>query len=512
MRSRRLALILLAVYFVFVGGSAYYSLFFPVRVFHHVFVTLLLAVWLFGRWRARRGLPLTPLNAPLYAAVGVWLVTSAANLDARMAFENSWFPITHTLMFFVLVDWIQRGRQRLVMEAQFMLAALVVFVTGLEIASWYFGLGITPGTAVGWIDVIGPGVWLPLMPIRVSLALNIPTLLAGYVAPLITLALGWSLTVQRGFRRALWVLAAGLVVVLMLTFSRGVMVSLAAGLGVLLVLRATDDQRVASIIPVRVIFALALLAGIAATVVLIRISAQPIRQIGDEGRMEMWSGAAQMTAAHPLTGVGPGIFGRAFRDTRVPSHAQEKLVSAHNAYLNLAAETGLPGVIAGVWLAATLVRTWIRRRRAAAGNERVRLDVAGAALIGLGVHSLVDNFTVSPLVLLLALLAALIVAAPRAGFEEPPSDRRVTSLLALLLVLAFGGWLVSLDVAQSHYQTSLRGGESALAEAEQAARLDPGMRLYALQVADLKAKSAADLDSARAALRAALDVEPGWET
>src|SRR5262249_52464120 len=136
-------------------------------------------------------------------------------------FENLWFPLCHLIFFYILADLFQGGRQRLVIETQFMLGAAIVLLSGLELASWYFGLGLIPGTQIGWINVIGPGAWLPLRPLRLALAMNISTLLAGYVAPLVTVTAAWALTARRrDYRRVLWILTGALLVVMILTFSR----------------------------------------------------------------------------------------------------------------------------------------------------------------------------------------------------------------------------------------------------------------------------------------------------
>ncbi len=83
------------------------------RVFHHAATSLLLAAWLGVRLLRRRGLPPTPLNPVLYIGVGVWFASALLSIDPRMALENLWFPITHLLLFFVMVDLIQLGRESL---------------------------------------------------------------------------------------------------------------------------------------------------------------------------------------------------------------------------------------------------------------------------------------------------------------------------------------------------------------------------------------------------------------
>lgn len=511
MRNRRFLLLLLAIYMVFVGGSAYYALIFPVRVLHHVVVTLLLALWLVGRVRRGQGLPQTPLNAPLYAAVAVWLVSALASQDPRMAFEHLWFPITHGLFFFALADFMQRGRQRQLFEIQFFLAALVVIITGLELASWYFGLGIVPGTSVGWTDVLGPDLPLPLEVLRVSLAMNISTLLAGYVAPLVVVSLGWALTAQRQYRGVLLGLAAALTVVLALTMSRGGYLSTAAGIATLMVLRASASSWVTQRLSARTLLAAGGLALLAGSVGFAVISASPGRTSGDLGRLDMWQSAVRMTAADPLTGVGPGLFGPAFRLERTPTLVQDKLASAHNVVLNNAAETGLPGVAVSLWLVVAFVRGWWRQRAFAIGGRQIRLDVCFAALVGLAVHSMVDVFTITPIMLTIALLVAYCVVTPRQGFDIPPSAHRLTALLALLIVLGYGAWLAVLDVAQSRYHASLGGGDGALEAVQQARAIDPALRLYGLQEAYLAAQMA-DVPTARVLYADALALDPTWDT
>lgn len=217
-----------------------------------------------------------------------------------------------------------------------------------------------------------------------------------------------------------------------------------------------------------------------------------------------------MVSARPVTGVGPGLFGAAFRVERNPLIVQDKLATAHNVYLNTAAETGLLGVAVGLWLGVAFIRGWWQQRQAAQGGRQFRLDACFAALVGLSVHSLVDAFTVTPILLVIALLAAYCVVRSRVGFELPPSDRRMTAVVALGILLVYGGWLLWLDAAQVRYQASFGGGEAALEAARDAARMDPALRLYHLHAAYLEAQTV-PLDEARALYEAALQLDPTWD-
>jgi O-antigen ligase/tetratricopeptide (TPR) repeat protein len=526
MRLGRLAFIFFAIYLVFIGGSAYYTLIFPVRIAHHILITVVLGLWLVNRIR-NGGLPSTPLNLPIAAAALVWLVSAATSIDTRMAFENVWFPLIHIVFFFVLVDLFQRGRQRLVMETQFMLGAAVVMLSALELASWYLGLGIIPGTQIGWIDVLGSGVWFPLRFPRLSLAMNISTLLAGYVAPLVTLTGAWALTARRReYRRVLWGLAGALGIVLILTASRGGLLSILAGVGTVGIFRLMQMPRVTQKIPARALAGVAGFVGVAvvAGFVIISVTRERAGNTSDEGRLDMWRSAVAILGDHPITGVGPGIFGRAFRTYRDPTIVQDKLASAHNAYLNTAAETGLIGIAVSIWLGVAFMLAWYRNwKQTPSRGRKIRLEAALGALIGLGVHSMVDVFTITPIVLLILLLVAYGITPSDMVYEgrRPQTvrgfSRLVPALLALIALLGYGVWMIQLDRAQSQYLKSFSDPASAALDIQAASQIDPGLNLYRLQSAFLTGQNVvngtnANVQDAIDAYQQALELEQTWDT
>ncbi len=517
-----MTLIFLAFYLVFIGGSAYYTLVLPVRIFHHMLLTVLIVLWFWGRLRLRRGLPATRLNMPIYASVIVSTLSAIVSIDPRMAFEHLWFAFIHIVFFFVLVDLFQRGRHRLVMETQFILAALVIFITGLEIVSWYFGLGFVPGTNIGWVAAIESGVLLPLELPRVALAMNISTLLAGYVAPLVTLTIGWALTARRlDYRRVLRWLVGLLVVVLLLTFSRGGLLSLGAAVVVFSALRFVAVgqryllERLGTLMTVGAMVTV-LIGGIVFTV----MSVSGTRSTGDEVRLDLYRSAINMTVDSPLFGVGPGLYGRALRTYRSPEFARDRLASAHNLYLNTSAETGLLGVGVAMWLVWAFVgaaaQTW---READVPAQRIRIEAALAALVGVAVHSLVDVFTITPIVLLILLLAAFSITGTRSVLHQPLRGVMWPCIVGLVIAVAYGVWFIQTDRAYLNYQVSLSNLESedSLQLARTAAAIDPHLNLYDLHIAYILGQRAYDsraddqITQAVAAYEKALALEPTWD-
>lgn len=80
-------------------------------------------------------------------------------------------------------------------------------------------------------------------------------------------------------------------------------------------------------------------------------------------RKQMWLASARMIAAHPLIGVGAGSWGANSPVYMDGDPLVELDQHAHNEYLQLAAEYGLPAALLfvaalGIWLARTAVDTW----------------------------------------------------------------------------------------------------------------------------------------------------------
>ena len=63
-------------------------------------------------------------------------------------------------------------------------------------------------------------------------------------------------------------------------------------------------------------------------------------------RLEIWGGAVRMIAEHPLTGVGYGVF-----PYLIHSYAPNiQQMDAHNSYLIIAAEMGVPALLVFLWI------------------------------------------------------------------------------------------------------------------------------------------------------------------
>jgi putative inorganic carbon (hco3(-)) transporter len=107
-------------------------------------------------------------------------------------------------------------------------------------------------------------------------------------------------------------------------------------------------------------------------------------------RFDLWASAIEITRAYPLTGAGANMY----RDGRVralfPAASYTSPPHAHNAWLQMSADMGLPGLVIFLGLQLTLttllIRTWQQGDRAA----RVVALGVGGGLLAHTIYSLGD--------------------------------------------------------------------------------------------------------------------------
>jgi O-antigen ligase len=125
-------------------------------------------------------------------------------------------------------------------------------------------------------------------------------------------------------------------------------------------------------------------------------------------RLAVWKDSLALIRAHPLTGYGPGSFVNAF--TQVQSTVLNRVVDhAHNDYLELAAEWGIPGAVLLMglvfWLLARTTRACFLP--AQSGLRFVALGCCGS-ILALLLHSAVDfNLQIPANALVLAAILGL---------------------------------------------------------------------------------------------------------
>lgn len=171
---------------------------------------------------------------------------------------------------------------------------------------------------------------------------------------------------------------------LFLTKSRGAFISFAAAL---VTLGALISRKFLVFFIALLIVGTALLPGGVRHRVL---SAGDIREGSTWERVQLWKGTVDMIKVHPLLGFGVNTYSRNFPLYK-PADYQD-LRYAHNCYLHMASEIGIPGaLIFMVFLLSVFV---ISAKKMSRMTHGLRRDIAGglvAALVGFALNSAVDT-------------------------------------------------------------------------------------------------------------------------
>ena len=503
-------LLLVALYAAFLWRSHYSVKIFALGVMDWLVPAAGLGIWIILRWLRRDAWPRTALDLPVLGWLGVTLLTSLLSAEQRSGLFIAWDTLVGVLVLYLLVDAVRRGLARALWQVLYLVGAVVCIIGVVEFLSWYFGWPLLSGFQQGWPAIGGLAHPIPPTLYRIGLALVNNTALSGFMALLIPPAVSIFLSARNREVRvgmALWLVAAGGIVLLAL--SRGGFVALGVSLPLLL-LAGTRDPRFRrwwsgfSTARLRV-----LLAGSAIVVMIFVLAAGFILAArlaqhgsGDSVRMDLWRSASAMFLDYPVAGVGPGAYGIELRTYRNPGLARDNVTTAHNLYLNIAAEMGIPGVLVAAWMILTLGWIWWRRWRGEEpGSARWwRILGIGAALAGFAAQSMVDTFVESAILLTVAFFVAIILAQ-RSSTGVAGEWRRRWPWSAAFLILMLGVAGMAWDawghraLVRSIALTQRGAVEDALVAAEAARAHDPGMPLYACHAGYLYGVQAAEGDA-----------------
>ena len=355
-------------------GLAFLSRYPVVSIGPNAATALALAAWV-GTIGARRGLP-SPwrewarLIPPLLTVLVAWLTLSALwARDSEEVFYKAWQWWVAAAMVAVVATTLRSRRDVQLAIAGFVGGAVVSVLIGLV------GSGIAPSSAIDSATAVEG---------RLQGGAGDPNYLAAGVVPALVLGLAL-LQVSRGavVRLALACALAILTVGLVATQSRGGFVGFAAAMLAALAVMRGRRAPIAALLVAALAFGGAWFAANPDALDLITADN------AGNGRAELWEVAGRMTLDRPVTGVGLNNYRAVARDysrdvgtLRFAALIAEKPHVVHNNYLQLAAETGIPGLLLflAVWTAALVsVRQAARRFRAL--GDRAGATLADAVFV-----------------------------------------------------------------------------------------------------------------------------------
>ncbi len=207
-----------------------------------------------------------------------------------------------------------------------------------------------------------------------------PAGFASYMIPLLFIAIVQFMT-RSSWRRP-WTLIATVLglVALVLTFTRAAWAGFFLGFSYILAFGARYTRIRPRTVVMIVVAALVVVVALAPL-----IQRRLSESVGDayDERAGLMRIAMVIIKAHPVLGVGPGAYSHVFKEY-VPSGMRQWLYTVHNEYLLRAAETGVLGGVAFVWLMLATLRQSRDLLRFSSRPEIRALALAwGAALFNL---------------------------------------------------------------------------------------------------------------------------------
>ncbi len=342
-----------------------------------------------------------------------WFLLAFAGLAViSAAFSRAiYFSLSHLLFLsacigaFILCATLCRDK-RIAAAAVWAVVLSALFVSGVAVRGYILNAG---GGIGFWRELTSSGDHARLFGPFVN-----PNFFAGYLVIVMPVTLALFLTTRRALVAVLPAAAFAFeLMALMLTGAKFGVVAAAAALALFLLLNAVartlDGFRLRRLLIIAAV-AIPLLVPFSMPVK----SRVEQAQVGGAQvhstafRIYTWKATLNMIAAQPVFGVGPGVYGITYPQYTIAGPTK----FAHNSYLHIAAEMGIPALIALVLFLLTIAWRslgWIRSRPAddvapEAASESItwadfvpsdgwRIIGCGifAALVGSSIRSLVDS-------------------------------------------------------------------------------------------------------------------------
>ncbi len=276
-------------------------------------------------------------RTPFDVVIGLLVVLAAfsiyASPDRGFSFYNYYNLMgRYVLIYYLVVNNISSAAQIKRIIWVMLTSALMVTLYGFY--QYLFGINIS---ANEWVD----GEQFPDLKMRVFSTLENPNLLAGFLVTM--MAIGASMgykTPSVGGKILLFSLVAMFGTCLVLTYSRGAWLSLLAVIGVYGLLCNRKIFWLLILLPIVMLFC--------HDAVLERImSIMNPTDTSSTLRLALWESTIAMIVDKPLLGIGWGSYWLVYPEYDFfLNNPNIKIFHAHNMYLNIAAEIGIPGLLA----------------------------------------------------------------------------------------------------------------------------------------------------------------------
>lgn len=349
-------------------------------------------------------------RSPFDLPVILFVVLSAASIwnspDRDFSFYNYYNLMgRYIVLYYLVINNVRTAGQvrRLVSTVLFSAAAVAVY----GFYQYFHGIDTS---AFAWVD----GEQFPGLKVRVFSTLKNPNLLAGFLVSIMAVAAGLGFNSRRTVGKMAYLgLVLALGACLVLTYSRGAWISVFAVIAVFGLLYNRKIFWLLALLPAAVMM-------IGHEVFLERLlSIMNPTDTSSTLRLALWESTVAMIADKPLLGIGWGAYWMVYPEYDFfILDAGTKIFHAHNMYLHIAAETGIPGLIAFLAILGGHARSaFLLARREKGGWTAGFMLGVFAALLAIAVGGFTDYVLYSiQMSMLFWLLNALVVVV---GLDHP---------------------------------------------------------------------------------------------
>lgn len=275
-------------------------------------------------------------HTPFDIGIGLLVLLSAASIwnspDRGFSFYNFYNLMgRYVLIYYLVVNNINSAAQ--IKRIIWVMLASATVVTLYGFYQYLYGLKFS---ANEWVD----GEQFPDLKIRVFSTMKNPNLLAGFLVTMMALgaSMGYKADRMKG-KIIFFGLVAMFGACLLLTYSRGAWLSLLAVIGVYGILCNRKIFWLLILLPI------AMLCGHDAVLERIMSIINPT-DTSSTLRLALWESTIAMIMDKPILGIGWGSYWLVYPEYDFfVNNADVKIFHAHNMYLNIAAEIGIPGLL-----------------------------------------------------------------------------------------------------------------------------------------------------------------------
>ncbi|GBG56493.1 exopolysaccharide biosynthesis protein [Sporomusaceae bacterium FL31] len=342
-------------------------------------------------------------RSPFDGLIAIFILISAASIlvspDRNFSFYNYYHLMgRYIFIYYLVINNVQSLEQ--IKRLVWTVLASAMVVTGYGFYQYFHGVDIS---AFQWVD----GEQFPDLKVRVFSTLKNPNLLAGFLVMIMALVCGLGCKAREMKNRLLFLFLFILFgACLGLTYSRGAWISVGFVIALYGVLYNKRILWLLLLVPVALY-----LAHDGFTERLMSIF-NPT-DTSSTLRIALWESTVAMIVDKPLLGIGWGAYWLVYPQYDFfIQDATTTIFHAHNMYLNIAAEIGIPGLLVFLTIMVGHIRTAL-----SVIHEVTERWVAGlllgliAALFGIAVNGFTDFIMFNiQLSMLFWLFNAMIVA------------------------------------------------------------------------------------------------------